>query len=41
MHLDCGGIDLDWLLPPALSLERLRFARTKASKFIEKGGHRP
>jgi hypothetical protein len=29
MHLDCGGIHLDKLLPPALSLERLQLARTK------------
>jgi hypothetical protein len=21
MHLDCGGIDLDWLFPPAFSLK--------------------
>jgi hypothetical protein len=36
MHLDCGGIDLDRLLPPAHSLEGLDSAGTTASKVIEK-----
>jgi len=34
MRLDWGGIDLDRLRPPTLSLVRLRFARTRPRKSL-------
>jgi len=41
MFLGCGGVHLDWVFPPALSLERLRLRPDQASQFMRRGGHSP
>lgn len=41
MFLGRGGVHLDWVFPPALSLERLRLRPDQASQFMRRGGHSP